>query len=232
MTSDPRIARLRRSLADGELVSDREFDALYPPRVRALSSVFWTPARVALRAAALLAPTPGTRVLDVGSGVGKLCIVAAASTNATVTGIEHRERLVSVARTAAERLGVSARFIHGDLCDVNWRRFDAFYFYNPFYENVDCMGACIDAAVELSQRRFLIDVQLALEALAHAPCGTRVVTYHGLGAELPPVYRLESSECAGSDALKLWIKTERPAADERSREVLAFAHPEGAIATI
>ena len=33
------------------------------------------------------------------------------------------------------------------------------------------------------------------------------MTYHGLGAKLPSVYRLESSECAGSDSLKLWIKT-------------------------
>ncbi len=206
MTEDPRLARLRRSLEEGELVANRDFDALYPPRVRALSSIFWTPVRVALRAAELLAPAPGAHVLDVGSGVGKFCIVAAASTRAVVTGIEHREHLVRVARAAAARLQVDARFVHGDIEAVQWHRFDAFYFYNPFYENVDCMGARIDAAVELSQRRFLVDVQIALEALTHAPDGTRVVTYHGLGADLPASYRLASSECAGTDSLKLWIK--------------------------
>ena len=224
MNADSRLARLRQSLEAGELVSDRDFDALYPPRVRALSQVFWTPARVALRAAELLAPTPGTRVLDVGSGVGKFCIAAAASTGAIVTGIEHREHLVRVARTAAERLNVHARFVHGDLAAVEWHRFDSFYFYNPFYENVDSMGARIDCAVELSKRRFAADVRTALEAMARAPDGTRVVTYHGLGAALPPAYRLESSECAGTDSLKLWIKTERPA-DAKARQVLFLVRP-------
>ena len=224
MTADLPFARLRRSIGDGDPVSDRDFDAIYPPHVRSLSSVFWTPVRVAQRAAMLLAPTPGTRVLDVGAGVGKLCIIAAASTRAIVTGVEHREHLVDVAEEAARALGVYPRFVHGDIAGVDWRRFDAFYFYNPFYENVLREEGCIDSAVELSQRRFVFDVHVALDALAHAPDGTRVVTYHGLGAELPSSYRLCASECAGSDALKLWIKSAH-ATDATMQQVLPLAPP-------
>jgi SAM-dependent methyltransferase len=228
MIAHSRVARLRQSIEAGELVSDRDFDALYPPYVRALSPNFWTPVRVAQRAAKLLAPGPGRRVLDVGSGVGKFCIVAASMAGVAVTGIEHRRYLVRVARDAALRIDAAARFIHGDLSAVEWRSFDAFYFFNPFYENLRGQGELIDDSVELSQQRFLSDVQIVLDALVHAPEGTRVVTYHGLGAELPPAYRLESSECAGSDALQLWIKATRPAA----RRVVPLVRSESANATI
>src|ERR1700733_5012034 len=229
MTASSRFSRLRRSIEAGELIPDRDFDTLYPPHVRALSSTFWTPVRVAQRAAKLLAPAPGRRILDVGSGVGKFCIVAASMAHATVPGIEHRRYLVRVARDAAQRIDAAARFIHGDLSAIEWESFDAFYFFNPFYENLRGQGELIDDFVELSQGRFLRDVRIALDALLHAREGTRVVTYYGLGAELPPVYRLVSSECAGSDALKLWIKATRPA---EARRVVPLVRSESAIATI
>jgi predicted RNA methylase len=223
MALDARLVRLRRSIEAGELVTDRDFDALYPPRVRRLSLTFWTPVRVAQRAALLLAPTPGTRVLDVGAGVGKLCIIAAAGTRASVTGVEHREHLVRIARDAADRIGVHPRFIQGDLASVDWRRFDSFYFYNPFYENVHRDGARIDDAVELSQRRFLSDLRTAVDSMVDAPDGTRVVTYHGLGAELPAGYRLDSTEYIGTDALRLWIKD--PLAARRALRLAASGPP-------
>jgi SAM-dependent methyltransferase len=206
MIPDSHARLLRQLIEDGEVVSDRAFDALYPPRVRKLSPEFWTPVGVARRAATLLAPTPGTRILDVGAGVGKLCIVAAASTLALVTGIEHRGHLVDVAKRAGHKMKVIARFIHGDLADVDWGAFDAFYFYNPFYENFLPPDARIDHLVAHSRLRFLADARLALEGIARARAGTRVVTYHGLGADLPEGFRLAHRELAGSDELKLWIK--------------------------
>ena len=57
-----------------------------------------------------------------------------------------------------------------------------------------------------SQQRFVRDVRRALDAIARAPEGTRVVTYHGLGATLAPDYRLVSVEEAGTDVLELWVK--------------------------
>jgi SAM-dependent methyltransferase len=212
MSYDADVARLRHLIRDGELVSDRDFDALYPPHLRRLSRDFWTPVGVAQRAATLLAPKPGTRILDVGAGVGKLCIIAAASTLAVVTGIEQRPHLVRVARQAALQMNVGVSFVHGDLSDVDWCAFDAFYFYNPFYENLLPRDARIDQLVALSQHRFCVDLQRALDGITRARAGARIVTYHGLGMGLPRGFRLASRESAGSDELKLWIKEEEPRA--------------------
>ncbi|HEX7669861.1 MAG TPA: hypothetical protein VF395_09770, partial [Polyangiaceae bacterium] len=87
---------------------DAEFDVAYPPGIRAVSSSFWTPVSVALRAAELLVTTASSRVLDVGSGVGKFCIIGAAATGATFTGVEHRPRFVSVAERVADLFGVAS----------------------------------------------------------------------------------------------------------------------------
>ncbi|MGI8819806.1 MAG: hypothetical protein ACR2ID_02870 [Chthoniobacterales bacterium] len=58
---------------DPRSLEDEKFDLLYPPEIRELSAIFWTPVRLAAEAARLLVPLPGTRVLDVGCGPGKFC---------------------------------------------------------------------------------------------------------------------------------------------------------------
>src|SRR6185369_2785667 len=69
-------------------IEDLAFDRLYPDHVRRLSPVHWTTVPVALRAAALLAPEAGMRVLDIGAGPGKLCCVGALAYGGTWHGIE------------------------------------------------------------------------------------------------------------------------------------------------
>jgi hypothetical protein len=44
------------------------------------------------------------------------------------------------------------------------------------------------------------------ERLHRARRGTRVVTYHGFGGDLPPSYRLELEEEAGTERIELWVK--------------------------
>src|SRR4029077_8901586 len=62
--------------------SDDEFDSAYDKQIRELSEQHWTPLWVAARVAHLLTRSGATRVLDVGSGAGKFCIVGALSTDA------------------------------------------------------------------------------------------------------------------------------------------------------
>jgi predicted RNA methylase len=199
---------LVEALRSGVAVSDAQFDVFYPRAVRIMSSQFWTPVAVALRAAQLLAPKRSTRVLDVGSGVGKLCIIGSLLTGASFTGVEQRPHLTEVARDCAENLQATrAQFVDARLEQVSWDAFDAFYFFNPFGENLFSAPDRLDNTVELSATRHVADVERVEDLLSNARAGTRVVTYHGFGGVMPDGYRLELEEQWRTDALKLWVKS-------------------------
>lgn len=197
-----RLALRSRSLTDAE------FDSLYPSDVRAISRRFWTPLIVAWRAATKLAELNVTRILDVGSGSGKFCVVAAAlSPHRTFVGVEQRPRLVAVARDVATRMDTSnAHFFVGDATRARFEDFDAIYFFNPFDENTFDEEERIDSTVELSLDRCMTDFRRVRAALLAARAGTIVVTYHGIGGRLPPGYELLSVESIGSDLLCFWRK--------------------------
>jgi len=205
-TRTPYVDQLREGRVDGA-----DFDDVYPVQARALSSTFWTPVRVAARAAELLVRDASTRVLDVGSGAGKFCIVGAANTGAVFVGVEHRQHLVDVARTAAAYVGVtSARFVHGTFETVDISTFKAIYLFNPFEENIWDRRSRIDDTVELSRERFLADVERTERLLASARVGTRVVTYSGFGGRMPPSYCLLLQEPCHTGQLDLWIRGDDP----------------------
>ena len=201
------FSSIRGRLQSGERVADRVFDDVYPLWVRRASSLHWTPVALAVRAAGLLADRPNARLLDIGSGVGKFCIVAAAAVAAHVRGIEHRPHLVEIAEGAAARVGVDVTFRRGTLADCDPRDVDGIYLYNPFTENICSSSDQIDGMVELSEARYLRDIEATEAFLRAARLGTRVVTYCGFGGDMPPEYlRLVSERHGGT--LELWVKTE------------------------
>ena len=210
--------RLRRS--DGQAVdpgtaNDPVFDQLYPPDIRILSSLYWSPVAVARRAAHLFRIAGARRVLDVGSGVGKFAIAAAAAApDVHFRGIEQRARLVEIARRVAVGLQLpNVDFEVGDATAIEWASYDGLYFFNPFYENLFEPDERIDTDVELSSVRFFDEV-LRVEALLRAaPEGTVMVTYHGLGGRIPSSYELLASERAHTDSLRLWVKRRGPEQD-------------------
>ena len=206
---EPSPETLRRALRKGRAVLDSQFDALYPLSIREVSSSFWTPVSVAIRVAELLVVHGRkTRVLDVGAGVGKFCIIGAAVTGASFVGLEHRERFVKLAEDAAKRTGVTnARFIHGCLDEHVHTNVDAYYFYNPFEENLWANDMQLDRSVELSEQRFFSDIETAMTMLSRARTGTRVATYHGFGGIMPSGYRQVLREQCGSGHVELWVKT-------------------------
>jgi excisionase family DNA binding protein len=205
-------------LRAGWEISDAEFDRIYPAWVRKLSKRHWTPIDVARRAAELLAVDSICRVLDIGSGAGKFCLVGALTTRATFVGIEQRRSLVDVARQTARSCGVSrAQFLHGNMMTLDWSEFDGFYLFNPFYEHIADFLTPIGEAIELSAERYAEYVTTTCMKLFSARIGARVVTYHGYGGLMPPGYRLILHEPAGSDYLEVWEKeslAETPSPDE------------------
>jgi SAM-dependent methyltransferase len=224
-------------------IEDEKFDLIYPAKIRKLSSIFWTPVAVAAEAAKWLVTAPGLRVLDIGCGPGKFCLVAAALTDGTFTGVEQRKTLVDIAQQAATELGLltadetvnadpnektlvpslsshprqptdprvaptsssSSRieFIHGNILDIDFADFAAFYLFNPFEENM-FQGNKIDRTVPLSPELFKKYTRHVSVKLGTRPIGTRVATYMGYANDIPSCYSCEATHF--DDDLKLWIK--------------------------
>jgi SAM-dependent methyltransferase len=187
---------------------DAAFDRIYPPAIRALSRRHWTPVHVGRRVASLFREAGARHVLDVGAGVGKFALVAAATEPALIfVGVEQRARLVRIARVAASQLGIeNALFLEGDATTARWCDFDGIYFFNPLAENLFGTPDRIDSDVELSKARFVRDVLRVEEALRGAPTGTVVVTYHGSSTRIPTSYEVVHAERTGSDWLRVWKK--------------------------
>lgn len=192
-----------------DLADDAAFDDLLPIGLRLKSSVHFTPIDVARHAARLLAPRPGMSVLDVGAGVGKFCLAAALTLpRVSFVGAEWRPHLVSFARRIAGEMRQSnARFVAVDALDLDWSHYDAFYFYNPFAEQLFDAELALDRTIDLDAIHFVKYVTAVRHRLAHARLGTRVVTYHGYGAPIPPGYELTCADAIGTDRVELWIKT-------------------------
>lgn len=178
---------------------DADFDRQYPQPVRELSDIHWTPARVARRAVELLELDAASRVLDVGSGAGKFCLVGASHSEATFVGVERRRPLVEVAESVGRFLRLAnATFLHGDAFGLDWSEYDALYFYNPFGEHAlgeDERMDDFDRAVLLTQER-----------LAHMPAGARVALYHGFGGGMPASWVPAVREWCGTGILEVWKK--------------------------
>jgi hypothetical protein len=195
------------SIREGAKVPDVEFNELYPKGLRALALTHWTPVRVATRAAELLVTNHATKILDVGAGAGKFCIVGALTSDATFVGIEHRKELVKIATGVATQYKIErVKFKHGNMQDVDWSAFNGFYLYNPFIENVYDEAARMKNGFEQMQALYEKYIDIVRDKLKKAATGTCVVTYWGFGGPMPAGYVLKTREKYSSDALELWMK--------------------------
>lgn len=199
-------------LRGGRAVADTAFDRLYEPWVRELSEAHWTPVAAAAKAVEWLAPTAGQRVLDVGSGCGKFCLVGASCSPATFVGVERRIALVRAAQAVARALAIDrAKFIHADFASLPWRAFETFYFFNPFAEYLCGTGApsAIDDSAPAQASLFGRAIQVVESRLAALPIGARIVCYNGYGGEMPKNFHVKQSERINDCYLRLWVKERR-----------------------
>jgi len=203
-------------------VEDEKFDLIYPAKIRKLSSIFWTPVAVAAKAAELLVTAPDTGVLDIGCGPGKFCLLAASLTDGRFTGVEQRSDLIAAAKQAAIELEIAeVEFIHGNVLEIDFAAYDAFYLFNPFEENI-FQGNKIDRAVPLSPGLFKKYTSHVSAQLGARAIDTRVVSYMGYADDIPSCYTCESTHFG--DDLKLWIKEREYDAELESLKVLRSYH--------
>lgn len=175
---------------------------MYGKRLRVLAKLHFTPVDVARTAARFLVDKPDTRVLDVGAGAGKFCIIGALCTTGHFTGVEQRAYLCRISELHAQHLGVrNTQFIHANVVDVDFSDFDAFYVFNPFSENF-LLDDPLDNTVELDRAFYARYSEFVHHQLGQMPPGTRLATYHSFGHEVPKSYGMVDSAFEGK--LKLW----------------------------
>ncbi len=185
--------------------SDAVFNSLYPEPVKEVAEKHWTPLDVAQKAAAFLAISTDVKILDIGSGSGKFCLTAAHHYPQTIFyGIEQRNDLVELCNGLKEKLKLeNVVFICNNIININFTDYDHFYFYNSFYENIEGTQK-IDNNVKYSEELYDSYNRYLYKQLNKKPAGTRLVTYHSFGNEIPSGYEIVHTEYF--EYLKFWIK--------------------------
>lgn len=191
--------------ADKWFSSDERFHLLFPASIQQLAKEHWTPLEIARKAADYLAIEKGSRILDIGSGIGKFCLSAAHyMPDSFFTGVEQRPDLVEYAENAKYNLAIeNSSFINGNFTQLDFKQYDHFYFFNSFYENLDFTGK-IDKNIEYSKELYHYYAHHLLKQLDQKPAGTRLVTFHSLEDEIPEGYLEVGAEM--DNHLKFWIK--------------------------
>ncbi len=194
-----------KRLKAGEVMEDEAFDeALYPKDLCALSDSYFTSIVIAKKAALFLADRKGTRVLDVGSGVGKFCMIGATITEGFFTGVELRWPLHQLAkRIAQEQQLKNINFIHANINVVDFSLYDAFYFYNPFIENIAPLEK-IDDSITLKHDLYKVYTNYVKNQLSLLPVGTKLVIYFSDSRVVPDSYMAHSKY--EMEKLTFWIK--------------------------
>ena len=191
---------------DHETLNDDLFDLIFSPEVRNHSKIHWTPLSVAIKASEIIKELKVERLLDVGSGCGKFCLLTSILTEAQVTGVEQRDFLATAAKKAKNLFQLSnLNFIHGSAFDLSWKEFDCLYFYNPFCEQ-KTPERRMRNDLNMNESIYNSYLQITINRLREQKAGTKVITYYGLGAALPDEYKLKYQKAVGSDFLKIWEK--------------------------
>lgn len=185
--------------------TDARLNKIYPEAIQLLASRHWTPLHVTQLVAPFLVTHPGVKVLDIGSGVGKFCVAGAYyKPYGTFYGVEQRKDLIDHAQKASNTLKLqNVHFIHSNITDLDFRRYDHFYFFNSFYENL-MVNDKIDENITHSTYLFNYYHKQLYKKLDGMPAGTRVATFHCLNSKIPPDYHLVDSQV--DTLLNFWIK--------------------------
>jgi SAM-dependent methyltransferase len=185
--------------------SDICFNNLYPDSIQALSKLHWTPLEIAKKVAEFLSEDGYENILDIGSGVGKFCLAAAHyAPQAFYYGVEQRKSLITYAENAKNILKPeNVDFIHGNFTQLDFRKFDHFYFYNSFYENLPGTDK-IDDSLAYSDELYFYYKRYLYRQLEHKPKGTRLCTLCTWDHEIPSEYHTVGSEM--HDRLKFRVK--------------------------
>lgn len=185
--------------------SDTAFNKLLPENLQQIAKIHFTPAHIAQLAAEWLTEDGVKKVLDIGAGVGKFCIAGALKSNSFFYGTEHRPNLVKVAEELLHIYNIKNALIEcRNITDVNFSDYNAFYLFNPFWENI-MFTKRLNDEVPLADSLYHNYVNFTRVQLDVLSKGTRLVTYHGDALEVPDSYKKLRESKDG--LLKFWVRS-------------------------
>lgn len=191
-------------LKEGVLLDDEDFNTIYPESIEPALFTHFTPVDIARRAAQYLVDRPGTKVLDIGSGAGKFCMIGAVTTEGFFVGVEQRQQLHILAKSITRKHKLSqVKFIHANITEIDFQDYDAFYFFNSFYENILQFDS-FDETVLVEKKLYEEYSNYVKEELDDMPIGTRLVTYFSAYDEVPDSYRMQLKN--DREKLTMWEK--------------------------
>ncbi len=185
-------------------LTEDNFCMLLPEYLQKASKTYFTPIRIAEIATQWLTEDGRKRVLDIGAGVGKFCITGARNSDSYFYGIEYRKSLSKVANDLIHHFEIQNAVVQNvNVIEIDFTDFDAFYLYNPFYENLEITKR-LNNEVQLSDSLYAAYLKYTEYQLRMTKKGTRVVTYHGNSMEVPLSFKKFKETKDG--LLNLWIK--------------------------
>ncbi|MDP1802017.1 MAG: class I SAM-dependent methyltransferase [Bacteroidota bacterium] len=185
-------------------LTEENFSNLLPEYLQKASKIYFTPLRIAQIATQWLTDDGKKNVLDIGAGVGKFCVAGARYSDSYFHGIEYRPSLAELGNTIIKQFEIKNAFIQNtNILDVDFTNFDAFYLYNPFFENL-MFRAQLNNEVDLSGSLYGYYYNHTEKELHKTKSGTRLVTFHGNNYEVPDSF--EKIKDAEGGSLKLWVK--------------------------
>ncbi len=185
-------------------LTEENFNRLLPEYLQRASKIYFTPIHIARIAAQWLTEGRRNCVLDIGAGVGKFCITGAINSNDFFCGIEYRPSLAGLANDLISHFKIKNAVVqNGNVTEVDFANFDAFYFYNPFYENLE-FAKQLNNEVKLAGELYGNYSTITRNKLEMTKTGTRLVTYHGNNFEIPESFqKIKETE---DRFLKLWVR--------------------------
>lgn len=198
------LEEIRSRLKNNQAIDDSAFDALYTRSFLDISDRHFSSIYVCQLASRFLSEQKQAKILDIGSGAGKFCLIGAlANENSNFTGIEYRATLHQEAVELKNRFQLSnCAFLNGNILDYPFNDFNAFYMFNPFLEQKDKTAII---AIDFEHENKIDYLDFVLCELEKMPLGTRLATYYIDKKLIPNSFSIVKSQVGNQ--LHFFIKT-------------------------
>jgi SAM-dependent methyltransferase len=195
-------------IRSGGSVKDCDFDHIFPPYYQFQSPIHWSPISVARQISQWISPLKRQSFVDIGCGVGKICLLLRILTDFEITGIEQRPKLVEIGNKIIELNNLkNISIIQMNMLELNWDLHDIYYLYNPFQEHITDAGICIiENDLDFDAKNYAQYTSEVFRQLTWARPGKVLITFHGYGGNIPSGWKMAASNHLENGDLTMWIK--------------------------